>query len=318
MGDNNNNNNNHKRKRKNENDNNDNNDRKKKKIRDDSYDEEEMNTIYNHAKQFKGVMRKYWVQRHNLFSKYDEGIILTKELWFSVTPEKISKFMAEFINDRICKMKGGVGQDIKILDAFCGGGGNVVQFLQVNERNKVYGVDINKTHLECTKNNAMVYCGEEEGVKGRLELLPLDWRYADSEEGEEGEENATEVFASREESMDSLERLQEDGPFDVVFASPPWGGPLYLRQEVYDLERDLLPFPLARTLRVLSRCCSRDGRDGALVVLFLPRNSDFAAVARACTGVFRRAGRRVAVAVEIVRVAVRGHVTGALVAVRVT
>lgn len=34
---------------------------------------------------------KYWLQRHNIFSKYDEGIWLTNDAWFGVTPEPVAK-----------------------------------------------------------------------------------------------------------------------------------------------------------------------------------------------------------------------------------
>lgn len=34
---------------------------------------------------------KYWHQRYNIFSKYDEGIWLTDDAWFGVTPEPIAK-----------------------------------------------------------------------------------------------------------------------------------------------------------------------------------------------------------------------------------
>lgn len=33
-------------------------------------------------------MRKYYFQRYRLFSKYDEGIELDDESWYSVTPGK--------------------------------------------------------------------------------------------------------------------------------------------------------------------------------------------------------------------------------------
>ncbi|WAR24115.1 TGS1-like protein, partial [Mya arenaria] len=67
-------------------------------------------------------LRKYWGQRYRLFSRFDEGIRLDREGWFSVTPEKI----AEHIADR-CRC------DV-ILDAFCGAGGNSIQFAFTCER----------------------------------------------------------------------------------------------------------------------------------------------------------------------------------------
>lgn len=33
----------------------------------------------------------YWAQRYQIFSKYDEGIWLTDDAWFGVTPEPVAK-----------------------------------------------------------------------------------------------------------------------------------------------------------------------------------------------------------------------------------
>ena len=34
---------------------------------------------------------KYWLQRQNIFSKYDDGVWLTDDAWFGVTPEPVAK-----------------------------------------------------------------------------------------------------------------------------------------------------------------------------------------------------------------------------------
>ena len=36
-------------------------------------------------------MYSYWQQRYYLFSKYDEGVLLTDDAWFGVTPESVAK-----------------------------------------------------------------------------------------------------------------------------------------------------------------------------------------------------------------------------------
>lgn len=60
---------------------------------------------------------KYWYQRYRLFSRYDDGIKMDEEGWFSVTPESIAQHQAT----RMCT--GGL-----IIDAFTGVGGNAIQF----------------------------------------------------------------------------------------------------------------------------------------------------------------------------------------------
>lgn len=41
------------------------------------------------------VDEKYWDQRFRFFHKFDEGILLDRESWFSVTPEVIGKHIAD-------------------------------------------------------------------------------------------------------------------------------------------------------------------------------------------------------------------------------
>lgn len=41
------------------------------------------------------VMHKYWVQRHRLWKRFDEGILMDQEAWYSVTPEAIAKHIAD-------------------------------------------------------------------------------------------------------------------------------------------------------------------------------------------------------------------------------
>ena len=41
------------------------------------------------------VADKYWAQRRRLFSRFDEGIELDRDGWFSVTPEAIAYHIAK-------------------------------------------------------------------------------------------------------------------------------------------------------------------------------------------------------------------------------
>lgn len=59
---------------------------------------------------------KYWFQRHSLFSKFDCGIKMDEEGWFSVTPEQIAKHHAS---------RCGKGT---VIDCFACVGGNAIQF----------------------------------------------------------------------------------------------------------------------------------------------------------------------------------------------
>ena len=60
-------------------------------------------------------LKKYYKNRHLLFSKYDEGVKMDEEAWFSTTPEVIAEYVAKRIASGI------------VLDGFCGVGGNTIQ-----------------------------------------------------------------------------------------------------------------------------------------------------------------------------------------------
>lgn len=86
---------------------------------------------------------KYWGQRYHLFSKFDEGIQLDTESWYSVTHELIAQYIAKH-----CKAAG------TVLDAFAGVGGNSIGFAKYCD---VVAVDIDNEKLRMLKNNAKVY-----------------------------------------------------------------------------------------------------------------------------------------------------------------
>lgn len=65
------------------------------------------------------LVEKYWLQRYNLFSKYDEGIKMDEEGWFSVTPEEVAIRHAWRCRGRV------------VIDCFCGVGGNAIQFAKL-------------------------------------------------------------------------------------------------------------------------------------------------------------------------------------------
>jgi trimethylguanosine synthase len=68
------------------------------------------------AEEMRTRISKYWYQRYRLFAKYDRGIKMDEEGWFSVTPETIAEHQAS-------RCPAGV-----VVDAFVGVGGNAIQF----------------------------------------------------------------------------------------------------------------------------------------------------------------------------------------------
>lgn len=92
--------------------------------------------------------KKFWAKRYKLFKKYDEGVFMTAEQWYSVTPENVARFTALLIKALIPETK-------RVADLCCGAGGNTIQLAKVFP--EVLAVDINETNVECVKHNCAVY-----------------------------------------------------------------------------------------------------------------------------------------------------------------
>ncbi|KAG9455821.1 hypothetical protein H6P81_000329 [Aristolochia fimbriata] len=99
---------------------------------------------------------KYWYHRYDLFSKYDEGIKMDEEGWFSVTPEEIAARHAE---------KSGCGV---VIDCFSGVGGNAIQFAKMCYH--VVAIDIDPKKVKMALNNAKIY-----GVENYIDFIVGDF-----------------------------------------------------------------------------------------------------------------------------------------------
>lgn len=47
---------------------------------------------YETAEDVPFPIANYWHQRYEIFSKYDEGVWMTDDAWFGVTPEPVAKY----------------------------------------------------------------------------------------------------------------------------------------------------------------------------------------------------------------------------------
>ncbi|CAH2034536.1 unnamed protein product, partial [Thlaspi arvense] len=165
-------------------------------------------------------VKKYWIQRYDLFSRYDEGIEMDEEGWFSVTPEEIAIKQAERCRGKV------------VIDCFSGVGGNTIQFAKVCS--SVIAIDIDPVKVELAMNNAKVY-----GVADRVDFVVGDFiQLAPSLKG------------------------------DVLFLSPPWGGPMYNKVESYTM--DMLQPRDGYTLFQIAQSITPN------IIMFLPRNVDLA------------------------------------------
>ncbi|EPS59534.1 hypothetical protein M569_15271, partial [Genlisea aurea] len=101
------------------------------------------------------IISKYWHQRYLLFSRFDHGIRMDEEGWFSVTPEAIAKHHALRCGDGI------------VIDLFAGVGGNAIQFARRCQH--VIAIDIDANRLEYAKHNAAIY-----GVDDNIDFINGD------------------------------------------------------------------------------------------------------------------------------------------------
>lgn len=97
-------------------------------------------------------LQKYYAQRYRLFLKFDHGIKMDEESWYSVTPEMIAAHHAYRCS---CDV---------VVDAFCGSGGNSIQLAYTC--NQVIAVDIDPKKIELARHNAKVY-----GVADRIQFV---------------------------------------------------------------------------------------------------------------------------------------------------
>lgn len=195
-----------------------------------------------------------FMQRKRIFSLYDEGCLLDEEGWYSATPELIADHIAHR-----CRCD-------TILDAFCGVGGNTIAFAKTCEHgmyvvnpsrprltralSTVIALDISPVRLALAKHNAVIY-----GVADRIEFILADYI----------------SFANA-----YISRPPGKRPIDVVFHSPPWGGPDYLSRGQTHVSPERHPeYSLANVKPVhgadlfhLSRKITQN------VAYFLPRNTN--------------------------------------------
>ncbi|GAM90287.1 hypothetical protein ANO11243_083300 [Dothideomycetidae sp. 11243] len=191
---------------------------------------------YDSASEMPANIQKYWHQRHDLFSRYDEGVRLTDAAWFGVTPEAVAHRIAADIALA-------APPDAKtIIDLFAGAGGNTIALALSGRWEQIFAIERDAATLECAKHNARLY-----GVENRIWFIHGD---------------CFDVVRKR------LKGVVKDA---VLFGSPPWGGPGYRDEEVFDLLR-MEPYgieALAGELESLGRG----------YVLYLPRSSDLNQIA---------------------------------------
>ncbi|KAI9921626.1 hypothetical protein PsorP6_000771 [Peronosclerospora sorghi] len=104
---------------------------------------------------------KFYMQRHLLFEKFEDGIQLDHESWYSVTPQVIAEHIASRLS---CDV---------VVDPFAGCGGNVIQLARTCKQ--VIAIDIDPEKIRMAKHNAYLYgvAHQIEWIVGNaIDLLP--------------------------------------------------------------------------------------------------------------------------------------------------
>ena len=147
-------------------------------------------------------------------------------------------------------MSEGPAEKTTLIDLFAGAGGNAIAFALTECWSRIIAVEKDRDTLACAQNNAAIY-----GVADQI-----TWLLADSFEY---------LALARGSSASLHPSLHFDPAATVLFASPPWGGPGYTTDQVFNLH-NMEPYDL--TL-LHGSCADMDH------ALYLPRSSDLRQIA---------------------------------------
>ena len=213
------------------------------------------------------VHDKYWAQRHRLFKKFDEGIQLDSEGWYSVTPEVVadhvgarfveaSKQLVKCHHERQSKGKGKNQKQpdsMVILDAFCGCGGNAIAFAKLPQSivSLIVCVDVDRTKLRKAAHNASIYKIPPNRIifVEANSVAVMERCYKDGTlvmDPPPRTAKALSAYPPREMYDDftigGIDLLSEYARhIDAIFMDPPWGGMDYgaTGKDGYYLARDM-------------------------------------------------------------------------------
>ncbi len=104
---------------------------------------------------FGADLQEFWEARHELFSRFDEGIRIDHDGLFAVKTEAAALDTARLLPGP------------RVFDAFCGVGGSAIAFAR--EGRQVVTADLDPTRLEMARHNAGLY-----GVADRIRFVHAD------------------------------------------------------------------------------------------------------------------------------------------------
>ncbi|KAG7153178.1 Trimethylguanosine synthase like protein [Verticillium longisporum] len=119
-------------------------------------------------------LQKYFSQRYSIFQYYDDGVYLTDDAWFGVTPEPVA---TQYYDDGVYLTDDAwfgvtpepvatqVAQDMSaspatkrvLIDLFAGAGGNTIAFALSSRWDKIIAIERHAPTLACAQSNAALY-----------------------------------------------------------------------------------------------------------------------------------------------------------------
>ena len=129
-----------------------------------------------------------------------------------------------------------------LIDLFAGAGGNSIAFALSGRWSTIIAIEKDESVIACAYHNAQIY-----GVAEKITWVMDD------------------CFAYLSAQAASIDLSKT-----IIFASPPWGGPGYRTDEIFDLST-MLPYSIQH---IHSACRHMDS------ALYLPRTSDLRQIAR--------------------------------------
>jgi trimethylguanosine synthase len=179
---------------------------------------------------------------------------MTDDSWFGVTPEPVATCVYLFSRS-VSKVTANIPTShiavdlarttdpskTKIVDIFAGIGGNTIAFALSGRWEEIIAVENDASAIACGQHNASVY-----GVSDKITWVKAD------------------CFSYMTENPD-IEYSKT-----IVFASPPWGGPGYSTDKIFNLAT-MQPYSLKQVYKI---CRLMDS------ALYLPRTSDLRQISK--------------------------------------
>jgi trimethylguanosine synthase len=156
---------------------------------------------------------------------------MTDSSYFEVTPEPIAHAITTHVTKAFPS-----SASLTIVDAFCGVGGNSIQFALSPRVRRVIATETDTSTIDCARHNAKIY-----GVSEKIDFINCDF-------------------------FELVEKRLRHEDISAVFLSPPWGGPEYRSDEVFDLEK-MQPYSASTIIAEARRVSDNIG-------LYVPRTSD--------------------------------------------